>query len=346
VFARVLGSAPGPAYLWFSVIVFGAAASVVKILHDLGLQFPVDGRNAISFCNLLFAGNACATIVLYGVHRKSWNRETLKKVSAGEWCALIVLAFMANALAPGLFYLAIENTMVTGVVLVTQIEPPLLLLLSCLIFGDRFGWWSVIGSIVCATGVALTVFLQPMGGEYMIGKGEFFAAAAAVTYAFSTIIARKFLRGVPLGIFSVFRVAVGTVAFFIIALYLFGPAHFMDVGSPFLWQWMVIYGGIIVVSGQLAWDFGMRRSRSLDVSVATSFAPVAGVVAAILILNEQPNMAQFIGGGVLLAGILICLVGARRKGKQDSTVEMDDDDDMSDTTAVIDGECRTGFKGI
>jgi drug/metabolite transporter (DMT)-like permease len=346
VFARALGNIPGPAYLWFSVIVFGAAASVVKILHALGMQFPVDGRNAISFCNLLFAGNACATIVLYGVHRKSWNRETLKKVSAGEWCALIVLAFMANALAPGLFYLAIENTMVTGVVLVTQIEPPLLLLLSCLIFGDRFGWWSVVGSIICATGVALTVFLQPMGGEYMIGKGEFFAAAAAVTYAISTVIARRFLRGIPLGIFSVFRVAVGTVAFFVIALYLFGPSHFMDVGSPFLWKWMVVYGGIIVVSGQLAWDFGMRRSRSLDVSVATSFAPVAGVVGAILILNEQPNMAQFIGGGVLLAGILICLVGARRKGKQDTTVEMDDEDDMSDTTAVIDGECRTGFKGI
>ena len=99
-------------------------------------------------------------------------------------------------------------------------------------------------------GVALSVLLQPMVDEIMFGKGEIFASLAAVTYAISAVIARCHLRHIPLGILSVFRSAVGTVAFFIVASDLFGPIHFIDLTSPFLWQWMVVYGGIIIVSGR------------------------------------------------------------------------------------------------
>jgi hypothetical protein len=63
--------------LWFAIIVFGAASSIVRILTELGAQHTIDGRNAISFCNLLFAGNACAVVVLFAVHYRQWTRENL-----------------------------------------------------------------------------------------------------------------------------------------------------------------------------------------------------------------------------------------------------------------------------
>lgn len=339
----MMGRIPGPALLWFSILVFGAGSSVIRILSDLGAQHPIDGRNAISFCNLLFAGNACALVVLFAVHHKKWTGETLRAVSRREWCSLLVIALLANGIAPWLFYLAIENTMVTSIVLVSQIEPPLLLFLAWLVFRDRCGAWSIFGALLCLTGVALTILLQPKGSDVMIGKGELYAALAAVTYAFSTIIARSWLKNVPVGIFSVFRTGVGTVAFFIAASYLFGPSHFVDLASPFLWKWMAIYGGIIVVSGQLAWDSGMRKSRSIDVSMVTSFSPVAGIVAAFLILGEQPMQAHYIGGAVLMVGIAMCLLGARQK-KAVETIQTDAPADNAGT--LLDAECRTGFKGV
>lgn len=339
----MLARLPGPTYLWFSIIVFGAASSVVRILSDLGAMHPIDGRNAISFCNLLFAGNACALVVLYAVHRKSWTTETLGKITRTEWCSLVALSLLANGIAPWLFFLAIENTMVTSIVLVSQIEPPLFLFLAWLIFRDRCGFWSIGGSVVCLVGVALSILLQPKAADVMIGKGELFAALAAVTYAFSTIIARRWLRNVPVGIFSVFRTAVGTAAFFSAAVYLFGPVHFIDVGSPFLWQWMLVYGGIIVVSGQLAWDTGIRRSRSIDVSTATSFAPVAGVLGAFLILGERPMQAHYIGGAVLIVGIAMCLLGTRTS----KTTEKSESDIEPETVVPgLEAECKTGFKGV
>ena len=309
----MIGRIPGPALLWFAILVFGAASSIVRILTELGAQHTIDGRNAISFCNLLFAGNACAVVVLFAIHRKQWTRENLRKLSVSNWVFLLILALLANFIAPWMFFAAIENTMVTSVVLVSQIEPPILLFLAWLIFKDHISPWSFIGSALALVGVALSILLQPRAEDIMIGRGELYAAVAAFTYAVSNVVARLRLQTVPLGIFSVFRSAVGTIAFFITAVYLFGPVHFIDLTSPFLWQWMLLYGGIIIAGGQLAWDSGIRKSRSIDVSLATSFAPVAGVLGAFLILGERPTQAQYIGGAVLMIGIAISLFGARRK---------------------------------
>lgn len=334
---------PGPAYLWFSVLVFGAASSIVRILSDLGAQHPIDGRNAISFCNLLFAGNACAAAVLYAVHRKEWTVRKLRLLTKSDWAGLLAVALLANGIAPWLFFLAIENTMVTNVVLVSQIEPPLLLALSWLIFRDRIGPWTIVGATICLVGIALSVLLQPMTGEIRFGKGEIFASLAAVTYAISAIITRRRLRHIPLGIFSVFRCAVGTVAFFIVVSYLFGPMHFIDLTSPFLWQWMVVYGGIIIVSGQFAWDTGIRKSQSIDVSLATSFAPIAGVLGAFLILGEQPSAAHYMGGAVLMLGIMICLADRRTKARKESPKSAVPSEEVS---SALEAECRAGFKGV
>lgn len=339
----MIGRIPGPALLWFAILVFGAASSIVRILTDLGAQHTIDGRNAISFCNLLFAGNACAVVVLFAVHHKQWTRENLRKLSLSNWFFLFILALLANFIAPWMFFSAIENTMVTSVVLVSQIEPPLLLLLVWLIFKDRIGPWSFTGSAIALVGVALSILLQPQAEEIMIGRGELYAALAAITYAVSTVLARLRLKDVPLGIFSVFRSAVGTVAFFIAAVYLFGPVHFVDLTSPFLWQWMVLYGGIVIACGQLAWDTGIRKSRSIDLSLATSFAPVAGVLGAFLILGEQPMQAHYIGGAVLMIGIVISLFASRQK----DTDEMPEPDTLP-TSAVpaLESETRAGFKGV
>lgn len=335
---------PGVALLWYSVIIFGAASSIVHILAELGAQHAVDGRNVISFCNLLFAGNACAVVVLFVIHRKQWTCKNLNKLSLIEWIILFILALLANCLAPWLFFVAIENTMVTNVVLISQIEPPLLLFLAWLVFKDRISKWSYIGSVICLAGVALIALLQPQTEGLIIGRGEIYAGLAAIIYAASTVLAKLYLKNVPLGIFSVFRSAVGTIVFFIIASYLFGPDHFSDLGSTFLWKWMLVYGGIIIVTGQVAWDSGVRKSQSTDVSIATSFTPVAGVLAAYLILGEQLSQAHYIGGAVLLTGISICLFATYQKLRQEK--KQQEHISKKDAISCLEAECRTGFKGV
>ena len=334
---------PKGLYLWLAVVIFATSNSIVKILIDLGSQNAIDGRNPITFCNLLCAGNLCAAVALLVIYRRQWTLKVLRTLSLTDWASLVALALMTNTLAPWLFFVALDTTTVTNVVLVSQIEPPLVLLFSWLILSESLGRWSVCGTLLCVVGVILSVLLQPTTGAFMIGKGELFVAMAAGINAVSTITAEQWLSRTPMGIFTVFRNMVGSVVFFGIANYYYGPVHFVDLASPYLWKWMLLYGSIIIVGGQTLWFTGLKSARSIDVSLASSATPIAGVLAAFVILGERPMTAQYIGGAVLICGILIGLLGGRRGSKETtitSTREVDE------TPSSVKAERGTGFKGI
>lgn len=145
-----------------------------------------------------------------------------------------------------------------------------------------------------------------------MGRGEVLALAGAGVAAIATILSKTNLNQVPLGLFNIVRTGLGTLIFFVTVIAFFEPSHFQDAFSPFVWQWMVGYGLIIVVGGQLAWFQGLKTSRAAEVSLASSFNPIAGVLAAFLILAELPTLAQYIGGAVIVVGIALNQWGVYR----------------------------------
>ena len=320
--SNFLSGAPGKIYLWIAVLIFGAANAITRQLTELGAQNQVDGRNPISFCNVLFVGNICALLLLIAIYRRQLNINNFKQISPQNWLSMSIVAILSGAVAPGLIFEALSRTMVTNVVLVGRIETPLALVFSILLLRARVNTWTIIGAIVSLLGVAITVLLQAMWEDMMspgnfisVGVGEIMTAIAALGLAIATIVSQAKLQQIPLGIFSVFRTGIATVFFFGSAMYLFGAGHFMDVFSPFLWQWMLIYAAVIVVLGQLAWFNGLKNSTPSDVSLVSSFTPVAGILAAYLILGEAPSIAQYIGGSIVLFGIFLNQVGIQRQAK-------------------------------
>jgi drug/metabolite transporter (DMT)-like permease len=339
---KLIGRIPGQAYLLLAILIFAAANPVIRRLTQLGAQNLIDGRNPISFCNVLFVGNLCALLVLIPIFRQQWNANSLKQLSQKNWLSLIAVTILGGTLSPALTFSALSLTTVNNVVLIGRLEPPLVLALSVWLLRERVNSWVVGGAVVSFIGVALTILLQKpsgnmvsMGGGMEIGQGELLAAIAAICLAVSTIISRASLRQVPLGIFSIFRTAMGAVVFFVAAIALYGAGHFMDVFSPFLWQWMLVYGAVIIVGGQLCWYTGLKSSSASEVSLASSFSPVAGICAAFLILGEAPTFAQYVGGSAILVGIVLTQMGNMRSRVQERALSQVKD---------MDGE--VGFKGV
>lgn len=345
-FRQLVKQIPAQVYLWLAVLIFGASGAVTRKLTEIGAQNFIGGENPISLCNVLFAGNLCALLVLGVIHRQQWTPKTLKQLSPREWLNLSVVAILSGALAPGLIFQALASTPVTNVVLIGRLEPPLTLALSIWLLHDRVNPWEIAGAIVAFIGVALTVFLQPvrdtmvqMAG-FPIGLGEFLAALGAIVLAVSTIIGKNKLSNVPLGIYNPFRTGLGTIIFFVIALVLFGQDHFASVFSPFLWQWMLIYGVVIVVVGQSFWLTGLRRSSVSTASIIGSFVPISGILAAYGILGEVPTQAQYIGGSAILLGLLLGQIGIQRRMASMPKISTE----SVQTEQAI--ESNMGFKGI
>jgi len=336
---------PGRAYLLTAIIIFAAASAVTRKLTEIGANNLIDGRNPISFCNVLFVGNLCALIFLLLIYGKDLNRSAFKKLSLTDWFAIIGVAILAGALAPGLIFTALDITTVNNVVLIGRIEPPIVLGLSVLLLKEKVNIWIVAGAFISFVGVVLTVLLQePENVENMmmevmqsqVGLGEFLAAGGAIALAFSTIISKVKLKAIPLSIFSIFRTAIGTAVFFLVVIILFEPSHFIDVFSPLLWQWMLFYSVVIVVGGQLSWFQGLKRTGAADVSLASSFSPIAGVLAAYFLLGEAPTTAQYIGGSVIAIGIVFNQIGVTKLAQNKAMPEV--------TEKEMDLEL--GYKGI
>jgi drug/metabolite transporter (DMT)-like permease len=340
---------PKQLYLWIAILIFGASNSITRKLNDIGAQHFVEGRNPISFCNVLFVGNLCALIVLVILHRNQWNPMTLRQLSRREWLSLITVAILAGAIAPGLIFQALALTSVNNVVFLGRLESPLALLLSIWLLREHVNAWLIGGGIVSSIGVTLAFLLQPMMQQSLSRvennshflTGEVLVVLAAIALAASTILGRANLARVPLGIFSVFRTALGTVIFFVAAMLLYGPHHFTDIFSPFLWEWMLIYGPLIVVVGQSFWVWGLRATSISAASLVSSFTPFAGILAAYLILGEVPTAAQYIGGSIVLIGIGLSQIGIWNQVSLPATPSR-----LNITGNVQEIEGSLGFRGV
>ncbi|MEC4813026.1 MAG: DMT family transporter [Scytonema sp. PMC 1069.18] len=337
----------GQTYLWLAIVIFGASSAVTRKLTEIGAARFIDGHNPISLCNVLFVGNLCALLVMIPIYGQQWNKAALKQLTSKEWVSLTAVGILSGALAPSLIFQALALTGVNNVVLVGRLEPPLTMAVSVWLLRERVNRWEVIGAVVAFIGVTLTIFLQPpeesmmnMGGLH-VGLGEFLAAAGAIAVSAGTIIGKKYLCKVPVGIYNIFRTTLGTIIFFFSALLLYGQGHFMDVLSPFLWQWMLVYGAVIVVLGQSFWIKGLKTSTVSTASLIGSFTPIAGILAAYFILGEAPTQAQYIGGSLILVGIFLSQLGIRRQA--DRRVALSQVDSTAAEQAV---ETDVGFKGI
>jgi drug/metabolite transporter (DMT)-like permease len=337
---------PGQIYLWLAILIFGASSAVTRKITDIGYHHLIDGRNPISLCNVLFVGNLCALIVLIIIYRKKLNQITFKELSRQESISLILVAILSGAIAPGLIFQALALTQVNNVVLIGRLEPPLTLALSVLFLSERLNLWEIIGAVTAFIGVTLTIFLQAPHsnmmsiGSFSIGIAEVFAAIGAIALAVSTIIAKRYLSRIPIGIYSIVRTGLGTVIFFVLALIIYGKGHFQNVFSPFLWKWMLLYGVAIVVIGQSFWTKGLRATNVSTVSLVSSFTPIISIFTAYFLLGEAPTKAQYIGGSVILVGIFMGHIGTRRQViRQNMDKKL-----LVSTKQEI--EAKIGFKGI
>ena len=317
----ILNKIPGRVYLLVAIAIFAASSSVGSKLAEIGRSHLIDGRNPISFCNVLFIGNLFALLVLIAVYGREWRATSFTRLSPINWLILIFVAIVSGALAPSLTFLALENTNANNVVLISRIQSPLTFAFLSIILGKKSNWWMFAGELVSVAGIISILFLQSdrvnvinmMG--LSIGKGELLAIGSAIAISVANVTRKARLDMIPLGTFTIFRIAVGTVVFWALTVKLYGVEHFADVFVPFVWQWISIYGVLIVAGGQIIWFKGLKMSQFSSISYAGYLTPIVGILAAYLILGEIPTMAQYIGGSVILLGALFNQIGIWQEAK-------------------------------
>ncbi|WP_428512872.1 DMT family transporter [Roseovarius sp.] len=304
--ARLPLARMGIVFAWTAVLIYAASNSIVTYLVDIGATASGDSlRNPITFPNLLLLGSLLSLVPLALLFRRDLTRANLRKLRAREWRVLTLSAFLSSALTPGLFFYALSQTSVTNVVLISRIEPPLFLLAAWLILNERFSARAMIAGLVALCGALVIIGMGDGGAAHDFGTGEWAAIAATLSYIASTLVARKGLRDVPMGIFAVYRTLAGSAMYVVLAMAIYGPDVFRDIFSPILWSWIWLYTGIVIVLGQVAWNLALKYADSGDIALATSFSPLAAIIIAMALLGEDPGAGLLPGAALIGLAILI-----------------------------------------
>jgi len=291
---------------WTAVILYAASNSIVSLLVSIGEATPVaGGRNAITYTNLLLTGTIISILPMGLMFRRDLTRANVRDMTGRSWGLLTLSALLSSAVTPGLFFYALAHTSVTSVVLITRIEPPLFLLAAWLVLGESFSRRALLAGLVALTGAVVMISLRDGGGLQALGTGEWAAVGATLSYVASTLVTRKSLREIPMGIFSVGRTIMGAAMYFGLVCLLVGPEAFRDIFSPVLWSWIWVYAGLVLVLAQVSWNLALKYARSEALSLACSVSPLAAILIAMALLGETVGPGFVPGAALIVIAILL-----------------------------------------
>jgi drug/metabolite transporter (DMT)-like permease len=298
---QLFGRIPATGLLVFSLSIRAMSASIVVLLITIAGTLGEHVASAISFCNVLFVGNLCASLVVLSFFGpKKILRELYVLDGPSKWKILVFGSL--SALLSSLVFTALSTTTVTDTVLLARLGPVLYLIGASVLYRQTIGKSEWFGFSLILIGILGTIFF---GNDFGISKGEILILSSALIYATVTLLGKDLLKVVtsPALIFS--RSLFSSIVFFVIAYWFFGPTHFMDAYYGPLWGIMLIYALIVVVAGQLSWYRALGKLSPVTVARWTVLTPAMAVGYAIFINGEHPSLLQLAALAFVTMGTFI-----------------------------------------
>jgi len=282
------------------------ATPVVALLITTAAALGGEVQDAISFCNVLFVGNLCASLVVLAFFGPRTIMHGLQQLRFRVILEVLGFASLA-ALLSALIFSALETTTVTNAVLLARLGPVLYVIGSAVLLGQIIGKSEWAGFGLIGLGVLATVFAS---SGFTLTTGDWLILASTGVYAIVTLMSKRLLpeTGLPALLFA--RNFFSAIVFFIIANVIFGPAHFADAFYGPLWIIMVVYALIIIVTSQFAWFRAIEALPPASIAKWTVFTPFLAVGYAYFLNGERPSLIQISALAFITFGLVVSNIGS------------------------------------
>ncbi len=257
---------------------------------------------------LVFATIALGIFAWFEARRGQSIRGPFSKSRFAVFAILTGLVYM------WMFMFGVTRTTAGNVALLLSSMPMWTAVLSYFFIQERLGRITWIGLAITLSGTLTIVFMGKekisFSSAYLMGN--LFMMCAALTWATGTIVSRKLL----------FSIGPMTLAFW--SALVTTPVHVLSVSYKLidtLPELMVprillatIYSGLFSTGLAYAlWHVGVRQLGGSHAAVYQNFVTLVAVLGGWFFLGEQPLTTQLIGGGLIIAGVLVMRQGRKAK---------------------------------
>ncbi len=233
--------------------------------------------------------------------------------------ALVALSLgcgVVAAVAYLAFFTALRHGPISVVSPVVSTYGGLTVVLSVLLLGESLAAGQALGVAVATGGVVLASvsFERGLRGARPVGPGVAYAIVALVAFAAVTVVMSGPIRVAGwLPVLFLARITNAGFVWTIVGLRrlrrLTPPAPTDEQRIDRRAIHLVLAAGLLDIGGFIAFAIGIAISRTWLVGITSSFGPVIAVAAGVLLFEERPRPAQWLGLGLVGAGVLLIALG-------------------------------------
>lgn len=179
---------------------------------------------------------------------------------------------------------------------------------AALILKERIRPLSIIGIFIAVIGVVLVTFNKGFTLEGGIGSinllGCAYSLLAALSAALYSVIGKKVLTSNDPLIITTFALFSGGVLLTILTASTVGFKEIFAAGWPIILT-MVLLGLTMIGIAYPLWFVCLKKFPASQISIYTYLTPVFAVILSLIILREQFAWLFWVGGALILGGIIV-----------------------------------------
>ncbi|WP_336604011.1 EamA family transporter [Agromyces seonyuensis] len=232
-----------------------------------------------------------------------------------SWKVLIGIGLFQSAGQFGCLFTAMAMGLPTALApVVLQIQMVFTILFAAILLGERPTRTQLVGAGIGVAGIVVVAVgrLQDAPG-FVALLPLLVCVAGGLSWGIGNVIARSAPAGGGLGI-VVWSATVVPLPMLALSLLLDGPAVIGEAFTSLGWQTAVAVAYTAIAAslvGYSIWNRLLGKYPAAAVAPFTLLVPPVGILAAVLVLGEEPNALELIGSAVLVAGVAWSTLGGR-----------------------------------
>jgi len=297
---------PARARTGAAVVALAAALWGTDALFRRGLALELPAATVVFAEHLLLAAVTAPLL---------WrDRGALRRLSRGDWLAVLLIGAGASATATVLFTAAFRYGDPTSVLLLQKLQPVVAVIAAMVLLGERLR--PRFGFFFCAAvaGGWLIAFADPLAVSVASAQAAVLAVGAATLWAFGTVLGRRLAVDLQAPTLAALRFAVGLPASVLLVLAFAGPGGFAVPGAA-----VPSLVGLALIPGLVALWLYYRGLRTTPASVATLAElafPLSAIIVNRLAFGATLTPTQWTGVVLLMLTLVVMSVqpGSRAVG--------------------------------
>lgn len=311
---------------------WGSAFPCIKFGYEWLHIAQNDAASQLLFAGLRFMLAGCLTIVLFPLltarRRILWpNRRAFSNI--------VILAMLQTFLQYLFFYIGLSHTTASKASVLNSLHVFVAVLAACLLFHqERLGRNKIVACVLGFAGVVL-VNISGGGGMQISLLGEGFMLFAAVSYAFSSVVLKRFAQTQDPVMLSGWQFLLGGVLLCLVGVCAGGRIDFVShvgvsnvPGSPLeafvfalaRWRgvWMLLYLALVSAVAYAVWGILLRENPVSRITVFGFLNPICGVVLSLLLRGEGDMLhwRNLIALCLVCAGIVLANINTDTRTKK------------------------------